>query len=77
MTHFAAFWITQMLILVGMILGYQIYGHDTLNIGMVALAVVFAVYSIGEAVCVMYPYLDDPTTEEQEDGSNDRPRIGD
>ena len=72
MTHFAAFWITQMLILVGMILGYQIYGHDTLNIGMVALAVVFAVYSTGEAVCVMYPYLDDEPQEDSDNGSESR-----
>ena len=57
--HFAGYFITSCLIVIGMCLGLQLYSKSTIEIGMAALAVVFAIYSIGEAVIFLYPEEDD------------------
>lgn len=70
MMHFASYFITSCLITIGMMLGFQLYSKVTIEIGMAALAVVFAIYSVGEAVSVMYPYLGDEEEEnENQNGS--------
>ena len=68
LAHFAAYFIAQTLITIGMALAFQLYAKEVISVGMVALAVVFGIYSVGEAITVMYPYLGDEE-EEQDDGS--------
>ena len=72
LTHFAAYFIAQTLITIGMALAFQLYAKEVISVGMVALAVVFAVYSVGEAITVMYPYLGDEPQEEEDDGGESR-----
>ena len=50
MSHFAAFFITQSMIVIGIVLGFQLYRPMVIELGIVAMAAVFFAYSIAEAV---------------------------
>ena len=71
MNHLCAYFLAQLFMLAAMGLGCYLGSEVTVQIGMVALAVIFVAYSIGEAVIVMYPYLDLPEetpAEDEQDG---------
>lgn len=55
MNHFVGYFITSCLILIGMALGFHLYSKATIEIGMAALTIVFAIYSVGEAIGILYP----------------------
>ena len=78
MKHLVAYWVTIMIILIGMFQGYYSESETVIQIGMAAAAVIFAIYSVGEYIIHAYPYLSDQDPEEEEDyGSDDRPRKWD
>ena len=74
MRHLVAYWVSSMIILIGMFQGYYSGSETVIQIGMAAAAVIFAIYSVGEYIIYAYPYLSDQDPEEEEDnGGDDRP----
>ena len=78
MKHLVAYWVAVMICLIGMFQGYYSGSETIIQIGMAAAAVIFGIYSVGEYIMFAYPYLSETEPEEEEDdGSNDRPRERD
>ena len=72
LTHFLAYLMAQVLTFCGMALGYQLADAVVIQVGMVAAVVVFMAYSIAEVIAV-YDLTFSSDSEDDDDGSDDRP----